>query len=101
MSTGRQLTERQQRILSSLSQEQQALLTLLIQSGLEGDELIGTFLTIKEYSTPEELDSWILWLYEMKPPKKNIQNSLINYCMTIQDRIQERMDKVWKEQGLM
>lgn len=101
MSTERQLTERQQRILSSLSQEQQVLLTLLIQSGLEGDELIGTFLTVKEYSTEVELDGWILWLYQVKPSKKEIQLCLMNYCNYIQARIQERMDKVWKEQGLM
>lgn len=101
MSTERQLTERQQRILSSLSQEQQALLTMLIQSGLEGDELIGTFLTIKEYSTAEEMDGWFLWLYETKPTIEEIRMSFDNYCRFIEDRMQERMDKVWKEQGLM
>lgn len=62
-----------------LSQHLKVLLTLLAQSDLEEDGLIGTFLLLKERASQTELESWIMWLYRKNPSRSQITEMLIDW----------------------
>ena len=61
---------------SSLSEIENALADLLIMSGVEEDELVGTMLTLKQ--SVSEQEEMLLYLWDNHPNPQQIFNKLIS-----------------------
>ena len=67
--------EREVAKTSLLSPLQNALIELLVRSGVEGDELVGTILVLKD-SIPEQ-EEMLLYLWDNKPNPTQVYHKLV------------------------
>ena len=57
------------------SEEQKALYLLLLESGVQGDALIGNMLLLKD--TIEDMDEMILYIWDNRPTPEEIDKKMV------------------------
>ena len=67
--------ERMREVYLSLSKTQRMFLHMLMVCGVEGDQLAGTFLLMKDDN--EGMDEMFLWMYDYHPSREEIDKELI------------------------
>ena len=61
------------------SEEQKVLFLLLLDSGVQGDALVGNMLLLKD--TEEDMREMILYIWDNRPTPEEIDNKLVEIVM--------------------